>query len=396
VIALSLALIVWSFAAFVFAAAAFSAVGRMLDRVCPQADGARASWPRIAILRPCEGPDHELAENLLSAATARYDGEREVLVLVPSASDPAYAEAERAIAEAKRRAPSVPMHLVVTAIETSANRKVAQLARARTGAEVLVLADSDLRFDDRTLPSLVAVLEADPAAGAASAPYLERNGTTLGDAVSAMLLSSTPHAFLCLAALAERSGGAHVMGGALVAIRRRILEELGGFTSLEPFLGEDFELARRLHARGWTIATSPAPATVMDRGRTVSSVVQKFSRWCTVTRQQRAHLFPTYLLLLGASPLLLALALAVAIGRPPLWTFALAATALALVVRAALASRLRAAYRLPSGPLRSLVAALAGETLIVFSALGALGRPIIEWRGVRYRVGAGGLLQRLH
>src|SRR5207249_4736130 len=115
----------------------------------------------------------------------------------------------------------------------------------------VVVADSDIRFDDRTLPSLVGALLADPRAGAASAPYHEVQPETAGDRASAALLSSTPHAFYCLTALAERSGSAHSLCGALVAIKREVLAEVGGFASLEPFLGEDFELARRLHEKGY-------------------------------------------------------------------------------------------------------------------------------------------------
>jgi cellulose synthase/poly-beta-1,6-N-acetylglucosamine synthase-like glycosyltransferase len=395
VIAISLALIAWAFASFVFSTAAFAAVGKLVGKSRASARSAVAPWPSVAILRPCEGLDADLAENLLSATTARYDGEREVFLLVASRTDPAWAIAEQVVARARAAAPSVKLHLIATEIATDANRKVAQLARARPTADVVVVADSDLYISDETLPSLVGVLRTDPKAGAASAAYLERAGETLGDALSGALLSSTPHAFFCLAGLAERSGGAHVMGGALIAIHRRVLDELGGFSSLETFLGEDFEIARRLHARGYTIPTSPTPAVVRDRGRTVATVVRRFSRWCTVTRQQRAHLFPTYVLLLGCTPLIVALAALDALVRAPLWPVGLAAAGVALATRFALASRLRRSNGLPANPLRTLAAMLAGELLIDVSALGALGRPTVEWRGRTYHVGPGGALQRL-
>jgi ceramide glucosyltransferase len=394
VTALSCLTVAWAFAAFVFSVAAWSALGRLLRRGRAQV-ASPTRWPKIAILRPCEGVDADLVENLASAALARYDGAREVFLLVPSRTDPAYAAAQAALVRARAQAPSVPVRLVVTSIESTANRKVAQLAHVVTDADVLVVADSDLRLEDATLPSLMAVLQANPRAGAATAACCELADATLGDRLAALLLTSTPHAFLCLAALAERSGGAHVLSGALIAVRRAVLDEVGGFVSLEPFLGEDFELARRLHARGYAIATSPVPTLATDRGRSLGFVVRRFARWSTVTRRQRAHLFPTYLLLLGCTPLLTGLALILALARAPLASVALIAVGVALFARGALASRLRASYGLPSAPLRSLLAAFAGEALIVVSALGALGRPIIDWRGRRYRVERGGLLTRI-
>lgn len=394
-IALSLAVFGWAFASFVFSTAAFAAVGRLVRKARAHAAEPRADWPSLAILRPCEGLDVDLAENLLSAATAAYAGTREVYLLVPSETDPAYAVAQSVLERARTAAPSVKVHLITTKIETEANRKVAQLARAQPTADVVVVADSDVFISEETLPSLVGVLLADPKAGAASAAYLERSGVTLGDQVSGALLSSTPHAFFCLAGLAERSGGAHVMGGALIAMRRSVLEQLGGFASLEQFLGEDFEIARRLHERGYTIPTSPVPAVIRDRGRTLWSVVRRFSRWCTVTRQQRAHLFPTYVLLLGCTPLILALAAIDASLRAPYWPIAAAAAGVALLVRLALSIRLRTANGLSANPLVALAALFAGELLIDASAFGALGRARVEWRGHTYDVGKGGVLRRL-
>jgi ceramide glucosyltransferase len=389
VIALTLLLGVWSFAGFMFTVEAARQVRRLVARARRDA-AAQREWPALQILRPCEGLDVELEENLLSTVTARYDGPRELFLLVPSTSDPAHAICERV----KSRAPdSVKVHVVVTAIQTSANRKVAQLAAApTTDAPVVIIADSDLRFDDETLPSLIAVLQADPKAGAAGAPLIEPRTETLGDYASESVLSSTPHAFLSLTALAERSGGAHVLCGALIAIKRPVLEEVGGFHSFEQFLGEDFELARRLHEKGHTIPTSAAPARASDHGRSLSVVLKRYVRWCMVTRQQRPHLFATYTLLLACFPSLLLLAALAAGFDAPYWPFAFIPFTMFFVSRVVLTSTLRSRYGVPATPFSSLPAMFVGELTIIFSALLALGPPVIEWRGHRYRVGPGGRL----
>lgn len=395
-IALTVIAALWGVALFVFTVAAWNAV-RRVHRRARRAAGVTRKWPAIAILRPCEGPDAELYENLLSTVTARYDGAREVLLLVPQADDPAYAVCERVKAEAARVAPDVPVEVVLTRLDTPANRKVAQLAvgATRTQAPVLVVADSDLRLDDDTLPSLLAVLEADPKAGASSAPMVEVGGRTAGDVASAALLSSTPHAFLCLAGLAERSGGAHALCGALIAVRRAALEEVGGFAALEQFLGEDFELARRLHERGYTIPHSAAPARATDHGRSLGQVVRRYVRWSTVTRKQRAHLYVSYPLLLGATPLVLAVqGAALALGAPWAWGSA-AAVGVAVSVRVLLAATIRRAYGLSWNPLVALGALLAGETLMLVTAGLGLVSGEIEWRGKRYVVRPGGRLERI-
>jgi ceramide glucosyltransferase len=160
---------------------------------------------------------------------------------------------------------------------------------------------------------------------------------------------------------------------------------------LERYIGEDFELARQLHARGYTIPTAAVPGHVTDRGRDFIEVLQRFARWATVTRQQRPHLMITYPLFLGAGPLLVASMLAF-LGTPHGVLF-IGAIALLLGVRLVLSMTLRRAYGLSPSPLRALPAMLLGELLICLGWAAALGRPIVAWRGVRYRVGRGGFIE---
>jgi hypothetical protein len=101
-------------------------------------------------------------------------------------------------------------------------------------------------------------------------------------------------------------------------------------------------------------------------------------------------LFVTYLLLLGCTPLVvLGAAVAALFGAG--WP--LAAAALLLGSRAALARTLRASYGLPAGWLRSTGALLVGESLIVAGALVALRSFGVNWRGHQFRVERGGVLR---
>jgi ceramide glucosyltransferase len=383
----------WALVALAFTLVAIDALRRLdARRAAPP-----ALWPRLAIVRPCEGLDPGLEENLLSSLTARYDGARALYVCVPSLDDPAAAVAARVERAARVFAPSVPVSLVVTAIETPANRKAAQLAVAeqKLDAPVVVVADSDVRFDDRTLPELIGALEADPRAAAASAPPIDVEAETLGDRASAALLSSTPNALRALAALSSGWRGHPLLAGALVACRREALAEAGGFAALEPYLGEDFELARRLHAAGHTLATSSAPARFTDRGRSLYQVVRRYARWAMVVRRQRPGLLSTYWLLLACTPVLVVLAALAAVVEAPRWPAAVAATVLLLGARAAFARRLRRGYGLRDGWLRSVGALLIGELLILVSSIRSLGRAEVEWRGRRFHVRPGGVLERI-
>ena len=391
------ALCVWAFAACVFTGVAIREVRRShaASRAAIETVAQRGSWPRIALLRPCEGLDPDLEENLLASATAPYGGLREVWVCVPSTGDPAHAVALRAQAEAQRLAPEVPFEVLVTGITTDQNRKAAHLgvAELRTRAPVLVIADSDVALDAEALPALIAALEADPQAGASCAPPIDVRPRTLGDHASAALLSSTPHALLSLSALSDYSRSQTLLAGALLACRRDVLLSAGGFRALEPYLGEDFELARRLHAMGRPVRVSARPARFTDEGRSVAAVVARYARWSLVVRRQRPWLFSTYFLLLGCTPALLAGSVAASIWARPYGLVALFGAALLLGLRVRLAEVLRRAYGVAGGRGRALVAVLLGESLVFAGAALAGVRSKVVWRGRPFRVGRRGELE---
>ncbi|HEY2744212.1 MAG TPA: glycosyltransferase [Polyangia bacterium] len=388
----------WAILALAFTCVAIVSTRGLYRRVRQASQRPRA-WPHIALVRPCEGLDPSLAETLRSSATARYDGSRTIYFCVPSAVDPAYAVIERVRDELV--AAGADARLGVTAIDTPANRKAAQLAVVDAhlppidDAAILVIADSDVQLDDESLPSLVSALLTDRGAGAASAPPIDVSAATAGDRWSAALLSSTPHALLALAALSERSGGVPLLAGALLAVKRAALAAVGGFRSLEPYLGEDFELARRLHDAGMAMATSSAPARFTDSGRSLRGIVRRYARWSLVVRRQRPALFATYLLLLGCTPMVLAGALLASAARSDGWPLALGAAALLVGARTMLAMTLRRCYGVAGGWTRALVAMLAGELLICAGATQAGASAEVEWRGRRFYVGERGALEPL-
>lgn len=386
----------WALLALAFTIVAIASTRQLFSRARSAERRARV-WPHIALVRPCEGLDPSLAETLRSSATARYDGARTIFFCVPSALDPAYAVIERVHDELV--AGGADVRVVVTAIDTPANRKAAQLAvvdaQLPADAPILVIADSDVQLDDDSLPSLLSALMADREAGAASAPPIDVSAATAGDRWSAALLSSTPHALLALAALSERSGGVPLLAGALLAVKREALAAVGGFRSLEPYLGEDFELARRLHDAGMTMATSPAPARFTDSGRSLRGIVRRYARWSLVVRRQRPALFCTYVLLLGCTPLVCAAALLIAAARADGWQLVLGAAAALVAARTVLAMTLRRCYGVAGGWPRALVAMLAGELLICAGATQAGASAEVEWRGRRFYVGERGALEPL-
>ncbi len=386
----------WLLLASGFSIITIVATRRLMAR-SQRAMGTPVELPAIDIIRPCEGTDPGLEENLLSTVTCEYSAPRRVFIAVPSLRDPAAAIAERCRVRAAALRPDVPVEVIVTGIESEANRKAAQLARVypSTTASIVVQADSDVRLDDRSLPALVTALLADPKAGCAYAPAVEVMPQTFGDQLSASLLSSSPHALVTLAALGEQAGGAPMVAGALMAHRREALDAIGGFRALEPYLGEDFELGRRLHALGHTVRVSSEPARCTDGGLGTWAVIRRYARWILVVRRQRPSLMITYFALLACLPMLVLATAATLLVEDAYFPWTLAGLAVFVALRGLLGLTARAAYGLPGGYLAALVAAVAGELVLFGSSCLALGPSTIEWRGRRFYIGARGAMESL-
>lgn len=349
-----------------------------------------ADWPSLAILRPCEGAEPELLDNLRSTATAEYPGARRVLLLVPSRSDPAFAIAESAAGSADN--PRCRIEVVITEPRCDRNRKVEQLAAglSRCTEPVVVTVDSDVRLGDRDLPALVTALQGAPSGprpmAAAFAPPIEVAPRTIWDRASSALVGGSPQSFLALYGLQQLLGGVPKMAGALCALRRDALDEIGGFDGVREYLGEDHEISRRLLERGYDVAISPEPAACTDGGRDLRSVLGRVIRWLTVVRAQRPLLLLTYPLFVAPTPSLLLL---LALYRSP---FLLVCVPLLVGARVLLHRSLRRAQGQRISIAGAILGVLAAELLLLAGFVGACFTRHVRWRGHRFRVGAGGRL----
>jgi hypothetical protein len=105
----------------------------------------------------------------------------------------------------------------------------------------------------------------------------------------------------------------------------------------------------------------------------------------------------TYFLFLACDPVLVPSALVAALAPPAgaAWlAYGVAGVvAVTLALRLALAMTLRRAYGRPADPLRSLAASMLGQLVVILGGALALGPPVVAWRGARYRVHRGGLVE---
>lgn len=389
---LSLGVVAWAWAAVVGSVSLY-AVARALmarwfastaaSRAWPTTSAVRAPQPQqaqVLLVRPCAGADVLLRAALRSTGAARTRHSLSVVFSAASADDGAWPVVSEVAAELRARGLEVEALLAPT---TRANHKCGQLAAviaARPSSAVVLNADADIDLDGVDLDRLIdPVLRGDVAA--TYAPPIELGPSrTLGDRASRAVLDSSMHAFVVLGRLDPRG-----FVGKLWAVRHEVLGRVGGFEALSDYLGEDMELARRLHTHGEATALVLPCARARTEGRTLGATVARYARWMSVIRAQRAGLLPTYPLLFFPTLPLVVLAI---VGDA--WGAAL----LALGARALVAVGARVAAGQRPSPCVALDVLLS-DGVLAAAWLRALGQRRLAWRGRRLELLADGRIREL-
>jgi len=206
--------------------------------------------PFISLFKPVYGLEKDLAVSLATACRQEYP-EYEVIFGIQRKSDPALAIVEEVASDCPRRNARV----VVDESALGFNGKVNNLHNASRIAkgEVFVFSDSDMRPAPDYLLKIVSPL-ADEKTGIACTLYLAERPENI---LEVLELLSYNGDFVVSMLFAIVTGTAVACPGASLAIRREVLDEVGGLEPLCNELVEDHALARRVVAAGYRIRFIP-------------------------------------------------------------------------------------------------------------------------------------------
>jgi ceramide glucosyltransferase len=339
----------------------------------------------VLLVRPCAGFDPSLDDNLRSLRAAGREGLRVRCVLaLGDEQDAATRSAQEAAAWLS--AHEIECEVRFTHAE-GPNHKADQLARviANSRASVIVVADSDVDLSAVDLRALVEPL-CEGEAAACWVPVAEK-GTSeaLGDRASLAILAGGLHGFSLLARL-DPAG----MVGKLFSVRRDALENVGGFSSMLRYLGEDVELSRRLRAAGGAVLALPLRAYSTASGRTLAGARDRYARWLLVVRSQRPALLASYPLLFFAAPVQIALgAMCVSLHT----TFAASVMIVAALARMIVAAGARRAAGLRFSLRATTLDPWLGDLVLCAAWLRALRLREVRWRRGVLRFDREGLLE---
>ena len=237
--------------------------------------------PAVSILKPLCGHDDGLEENLRSFFMQDYP-EYEVLLGVHNADDPAVPVAEKVIHEFSGK---VAARLIITGESPIPNAKAFSLNRMVREArhDVLVMGDSDIRVTPTLLSHLAREFQ-DEHIGLISCPYRAVPGKSFWSRLEAVGMNTELLGGVLVARMLE---GMRFALGCTVAVRRGVLEEMGGFSYLQEFLAEDFVIGQRAAELGHGVLFS---SYVIEHRIGSQGMMRNLGhrlRWARSTRRSR-------------------------------------------------------------------------------------------------------------
>lgn len=334
-----------------------------------------ARLPSIAVLKPLYGEDEQLEENLRSFCEQDYPN-FEVVFGVHDARDPAAEIARRVVAAFPDRA------RLVTGNGTpdSGNRKVANLTRIAAGVsqEIVVLADADMRVSPDYLRALAAPFE-DDRVGAVTCLYAGRSARNLLSQLAAMYVNEQ---FAPSVLVANAMEPLQYAFGATIAVRRSVLERIGGFAALAGHVADDHLLGQLVTELGLDVRLSRYVVENVMHERDFAGMWSRELRWSRTIRSVRplGHAFSV--VTFGVP-----LALLAAVVAPGPRSSALLATS--IVLRLLLQSEANAAFGVQTKAASALLAPLRDVLSLSVWAAAFFDRRVV-WRGQQLQLDAEG------
>jgi len=335
-----------------------------------------AGLPAVTVLKPLYGSEHELYGCLRSFCEQDYP-RFQIVCGVRDADDPAVAVV-RALQAAY---PDCDLQLEIAPRRHGNNAKVSNLINLMRLArhDHLVVSDSDVRVPPGYLSKVVAPL-LDPTVGIVTCAYRGFPGRGLWSLMGALFINEW---FMPSVRVSAMTGSQRFAFGATIAIRRSVLEGIGGFAAIADQLADDYrlgELTRRMGLR--TVLSDVVVETCVDE-RSLGELVRHELRWLRTIRAVRPIGYALSFVTLGVPVAALGCVLAE-------WQ----SSAVALLCASA-AGRLLLHFRTARpGHAFSQLWILPLNDLLVFGlwCWGLAGRRV-QWRNAWYRVTRDGSVQ---
>jgi ceramide glucosyltransferase len=238
--------------------------------------------PRVSVLKPLHGSDPSLRDNLISYLELDYP-KVEFVFGVAGYED----EATATVVALRTHYPFRQITLAVGEQAGCANRKVAKLigmADRSARAEIFLLSDADVSVERDHLRRVVSDFSADEQIGLVTCLYRSKSHGSLASRLGALFVNTD---FVPLIMISQAIEPLRYSLGATVAIKRQVLEKIGGFRRLKDLLADDYYLGKFSSDQGYKVKLSSCIVTVTSQEQRFSEFWHHQLRWIRTYRTTR-------------------------------------------------------------------------------------------------------------
>lgn len=234
--------------------------------------------PSVSLLKPVRGLDPDADLNFTTFFDQRYP-DFEALFGVLDSDDLAIPVIRGVIGGRPRASLFVGSEIAGSNNKVRALHNLARHARG----DILVITDADTRVTPDFLGKIAAPFM-DEQVGAVTCMYRGIGGRTVGDALEGLHMTCI---FAPGVVCAWYLGGIDFGLGAAIAIRKQVLEEIGGFEVIADYLADDFQLGQRTVQAGYRVELSDYVVSDVLSREGLRSVLQRELRWSRTTQVSR-------------------------------------------------------------------------------------------------------------
>jgi ceramide glucosyltransferase len=249
--------------------------------------------PPISILKPLCGADPNAYESLRSHCVQRYP-QFQIIFGVNHPDDVVIPLVHRLIAEFPER----DIQLVVCNKSLGSNYKISNLIQMYPLVKHnhVLVNDSDILVGRDYLQQVMNEFQ-DGRVGMVTSLYRGIAGKTVGAKLETLGISTDFIPGVLTARQVE--GGIHFGLGSTLAFHRKALESIGGFECVVDYLGDDYELGRRISESGFTVALAPCVVDHHLPDYSIGDYLRHQLRWALSMRHSRPKGYTGLILTFG-------------------------------------------------------------------------------------------------
>ncbi|MCX7872078.1 MAG: bacteriohopanetetrol glucosamine biosynthesis glycosyltransferase HpnI [Verrucomicrobiae bacterium] len=338
------------------------------------------SLPNLTILKPLKGTDEFTEDCLKSWLEQDYRGEIQFIFAVDSENDPAFAVCKQLAA----KYPHCDISIIACPANHGANSKVSKLVHVSEliKHEIIIVSDADVKVTPNLLSDSVELFE-NQSVGLVCCLYWLANAENLPMKIEAVAINAD---FWSQVLQARSLKPMNFALGAVMMIRRKALEQIGGFKAVVNKLADDYWLGRLISEAGWKVDLSPFPVELYHEKCSWKYIWSHQLRWARTIRI--CEPIPYFLSIISNVTFWAVLSLATTHDLPGLTTIAL----LVILMRAAMAGALQKRLTEKTLKLWNFYVPILKDLFAFAIWVSAFTGKKVKWRGKTYRVSKDGLM----